>query len=619
MAVHSAQWYIEHNMNANSAVGNYSNDCTNDRVVEDAQVKRDINNGRNFGSALNRGGNNNRGPLTPVQQLQEAGRGKSNISDAIETNNVDYEGMTSRTGATTVFQTEILKQLKIESDLHTEINERMGITGDLSRAYRDTLLESAGAAAQMGFDIGNISDMVTTLGEKSGRFNLFSKETLDRSFSTSRAFGMSLTQLADSMSKFEEVGYGSADTLEKIETAGRHSLGLGLNSKKTTEELRTNISKLNEYGFANGIEGLNRMVQKSVEFRMNMAETFKVADKVMNPESAIELTANMQMLGGAIGDLNDPLKLMYMATNNVEGLQDAIIGASSGLATYNKEQGKFEIVGANLRRAKEMATQLGISYGEFAKSAVASQERIAANNTLLSKGFDMSPKDREFLTNMSQMKDGKMQITIPESLSDKFNKQTEVTLDSLTQEQIEVLKENRKAFEKLSVEELARQQFTTSKQIFLETQSAAISLRLLAKNRTLGKNEDVSANNGANFESAQRGRLPYLRDLANRQITDNTVPIGGKLDIAMTAAGRLVQSLITTLKGVNTELKTVFGDVVETQKMKEREEKKRIQNEKSNPTTNQFVIKSDISVSYRGFGMPTAEIKGGFLSQVGTK
>ena len=133
MAVQSAQWYIEHNMNANSAVGNYSNDCIRAGVVEDAQVKRDINNGRNFGSALNRGGNNNSGPLTPLQQIQEAGRGKSNISDSIETNQFDYAGMTSRTGATMAFQTEILKQLKIESDLHTEINERMGITGDLSK------------------------------------------------------------------------------------------------------------------------------------------------------------------------------------------------------------------------------------------------------------------------------------------------------------------------------------------------------------------------------------------------------------------------------------------------------------------------------------------------------
>jgi hypothetical protein len=281
----------------------------------------------------------------------------------------------------------ILKQLQIESNLHTEINEGLGLTGELSRSFRDTLIESTPAAAQLGYDIGNITDMMTTLSEKTSKFSLISSNTLDQSFKTSRAFGMTLPQLSEAFSEFEKVGYGAADTLDKINTAGLKSASIGLNSKKTTQDLKLNIEKLNEFGFKNGVEGLNRMVQKSAEFRMNMAETFKVAEKVMNPESAIELTANMQMLGGAIGDLNDPLKLMYMATNNVEGLQDALHGAAAGLATYNTEQKRFEITGANLRRAQEMAKTLGVDYKEFAKGAIAAQERIIANDVLLSKGF----------------------------------------------------------------------------------------------------------------------------------------------------------------------------------------------------------------------------------------
>ena len=166
---------------------------------------------------------------------------------------------------------------------------------------------------------------------------------------------------------------------------------------------------------------------------------------------------------------------------------------------------------------------------------------------------------------------------------------------------------------------MARQQFTTSKQIFLETQSAAISLRLLAKNRTLGKNEDVNANGGVNFENTQQGRIKYVRNLADRQIADNTVTNNAKIDAAIGVANAVFSGLTTTLTNLNTKLEAAFGGIVETQKMKDREEKKRIQNEKSNPTTNQFVLKSDVSISYRGFGMPTAEIKGGFLSQVGTK
>ena len=93
---------------------------------------------------------------------------------------------------------------------------------------------------------------------------------------------------------------------------------------------------------------MSKMVQRSMEFRMNMQSVFGLAEKVWNPDSALETVANLQMIGGAYQDLNDPIKLMYMATNDVEGLQDAIIGAAKSLVTYNREQGRFQVTGANL-------------------------------------------------------------------------------------------------------------------------------------------------------------------------------------------------------------------------------------------------------------------------------
>jgi hypothetical protein len=388
----------------------------------------------------------------------------------------------------------ILKQLQLESDLHTQINEGLGLTGKLSRDFRDTLIQSTPAAAQLGYDIGNITDMMTTLSEKTSKFSLIASNTLEQSFKTSRAFGMTLPQLSEAFSEFEKVGYGAADTLDKINSAGLKSASLGLNSKKTTQDLKANIEKLNEYGFKNGVEGLNRMVQKSAEFRMNMAETFKVAEKVMNPESAIELTANMQMLGGAIGDLNDPLKLMYMATNNVEGLQDALHGAAAGLATYNTEQKRFEITGANLRRAQEMAKTLGVDYKEFAKGAIAAQERIIANDVLLSKGFDIDDKDKEFLTNLSSMKDGEMQIVIPKSLEKTLGEQlgaNEIKLSDLTTEQINLLKAQRDELEGKTTEEMAKEMLSETKHMSNNLEAMARSFAITGKREMFGKEGEL--------------------------------------------------------------------------------------------------------------------------------
>jgi hypothetical protein len=449
---------------------------------------------RNTSAPSSNNTNTTQGSITNPFDVIKSGSGSSKISEMSD----QYKtGINNEFEIKTKMEAAILKQLEIESNLHTEINESLSITGRLSESFRDTLIETLPAAAKLGYDIGNITDMVTTLSEKTSKFSLISSNTLTQSFDTARAFGMTLPQLSEAFAEFEKVGYGAADTLDKINDAGLESASLGLNARKTTQDLKTNIEKLNEYGFKNGVEGLNRMVQKAAEFRMNMAETFKVAEKVMNPESAIELTANMQMLGGAVGDLNDPLKLMYMATNNVEGLQDAIHGAASSLAVYNEEQGRFEIKGANLRRAKEMASQLGISYSEFAKGAIAAQERILATDTLLAKGFDLKDKDREFITNLSQMKDGEMQIVVPKSLSDDIKNQlgvgkdNEIKLSELTSEQIELLKSQRDALEGKTAEQMAQEMLTETKKMSNNLEAFVRSLAIQGKRQLLGKEGEL--------------------------------------------------------------------------------------------------------------------------------
>ena len=429
----------------------------------------------------------NRGNIAdPRSSLNASANVKSGLSEKTET-------YTSPTGLTKNMGEEILKQIERESQLHTDINEKMGITGELSRAYRDSIIETVPNAIRLGFDIKNLTELTTRLSETSGRFNLISQDTMEKTVVTTRAFGTTMSEMGNTMSEFEKVGLGQSDTLAKINKAGKDSLSVGLNSKNVIKDIQTNLSEMNKYGFKNGVEGLTRMAQKATEFRMNMSETFKLAEKVMDPSDAIALTANMQMLGGAIGDLNDPLKLMYMATNNVEGLQDALHDASAGLATYNQEQGRFEITGANLRRAQEMAKTLGVDYKEFAKGAIAANERISAGQALASRGLNVDDKDKEFLTNMSQMKGGEMQITIPQSLMEKFGKdfndKSEVKLSELTDKQVEVLKENRKALEDMNPEDIAKGQFTAMKNSENYLQSISAEVVQGGKNKLVGRNE----------------------------------------------------------------------------------------------------------------------------------
>jgi hypothetical protein len=176
---------------------------------------------------------------------------------------------------------------------------------------------------------------------------------------------------------------------------------------------------------------------------------------------------------------------MYNATNNVEGIQDALIGAASSLATFNKEGGKFEVTGINLRKAKAMADAMGVSMEELTKSSIKSSERQSAAISLMSRGLSLDDKEKEFLTNISRMEGGKMVIDVS-SISKEFGGAQQIALDSLTDSQVETLKKYQSQFKEMDIKDIAREQFTTTQNIALNV-SALVAMGRLSLGKQTGK------------------------------------------------------------------------------------------------------------------------------------
>jgi hypothetical protein len=409
--------------------------------------------------------------------------------------------------------TDILKQ---ESVLQSDINSKTTITGQLSKDLREDIQNSADYAAKFGMSMGDLGDLYSGLVESSGKFALINRETILSAIPAVKAFGGTMTDMARTISTFENVGIGANNTIKTISDAGVRSVQLGLSGKKVTEEITKNIERLNQYGFQNGIKGLEVMVRKSLEFKMSLDQVYQVAEKVMSPEGALEMTANLQMLGGAIGDFNDPIKMMYDATNNVEGLQDALHGAAQSLTTYNTEQGRFEITGANLRRAKEMASVLNVDYKELTKSAIAGAERMSATTALMSSGLNMSDKDKEFLINMSRMEGGQMVIKVPESISEKLGGVTELALDNLNEEQAKVLSKYQKDLASMDTKDIAMGQYTLLQQIHQDLTSKVVKGGLMVAGGAKGVLEGLGGNTLNNIkkgmdediENTRRSKFP---------------------------------------------------------------------------------------------------------------
>lgn len=420
---------------------------------------------------------------------------------------------------------QILYQLQDEAKLRTKINEEIGLTGELSEDVRRSIINASPAVAQMGFDMEKLSEFYTQMIEKSGRFNIINKEILERTAQVSRAFVGDLSQMPEIMSNFEKIGFGASDTLEYINESGKRSMELGVRSRRIIADMTRDLERLNQFGFKNGVQGLMEMEKRAIEFRTSITEVFNLADKLFDPDKAIELSANLSIIGGELGAFRDPLKLMYMAVNDVGGLQDALIGAAKGLATYNTEQGRFEITGINLRKAKAMAEALNIDYKEFTKSAIAGAERAQATMALLSTGLKMSDDDREFITNMSQMEKGEMVIRIPESLAEKLTKdmgqkiETAIPLSAMTDSLRKELIDNKNAIKGMEAKDIAMEQLNVQGKIERNLMAIAavakIRLSQVLKDTTVPLSTKMEATAG----------------LLGKTVDELTTTKGGKLDL----------------------------------------------------------------------------------------
>ena len=170
----------------------------------------------------------------------------------------------------------------------------------------------------------------------------------------------------------------------------------------------------------------------------------------MAPEKAIEMAAGFQMVGGAVGALGDPFKLLHMAQTDVAGLQDELIKASESAVTFNEETGEFDIPVTEMYRLKEMAQMTGKSYEQMADEAIKAKQRTEKLKLLENAVGGYTEEQKELIANLSEFgENGELKIKLP-------GMDEMVDASSLTKEQLDQLDELQKDQAK-SAEEVSRE------------------------------------------------------------------------------------------------------------------------------------------------------------------
>ena len=273
---------------------------------------------------------------------------------------------------------------------------------------KSTIGDAASSVRALGGDVDNMVNAQTALSTTLRRNVILTSDSFKEIYAISK---VTSEDLGTVVSNFKDVGISVYQMGERINDALATSAKMGVNSKQVISSMLSNMEALNKFNFEGGTEGLARMAAHAASLRFNMKETLNLADKVFNPEGAIQVAAAMQRLGVAQSDLLDPLKLMDLAQNDPEELQKQLEQMSKSFVKMKKD-GTFEILPGEKRRLKEIEDQLGMSQGSLAKLALSSAE-VGEKMKKISFGGKFTEEEQRFIASISEIgKGGDMRIRL---------------------------------------------------------------------------------------------------------------------------------------------------------------------------------------------------------------
>ena len=317
----------------------------------------------------------------------------------------------------------------------------------------DAVSKSAAGVIRLGGSITDVGTTMQNIAAGARRNVIATEEQVKKLFAASSVLGTSSDTL---VSNFAEVGYETSQIGVNLEGSIQYIQSLGLNAKDVMGDVNTNMKNMNKYNFADGVVGLAKMAAQASMLRFDMADTFTFAEKVMNPEGAINTAAALQRLGLAVGQLGDPFALMNDAINDPGALQDSLIKATKQFVQFDEKTKSFKINPQGMLTLREMETETGISYDNLAKSALAAADldkRLSFINPALN--FD-KPEDKELLANMATMGEGGEYIV--QLKNDKTGEVDKIKLSEITNEELKALRkqqdEKPKTLEEIQISQL---------------------------------------------------------------------------------------------------------------------------------------------------------------------
>lgn len=245
----------------------------------------------------------------------------------------------------------------------------VGIIGKQTKEFRNTLTTAAMTTNMMGANVSDLAELQAGFSDGIGRATRLTEDGAIAMAALSEGTVLSkegAIELTTQMDKFNVNAEATKDFMDETLNA---ALKMGVNSSKATKNLTKSLRMAQTYRFRNGVKDATEMAVQAAKFNFELEGAGKMAEGLLNPEGAVDMASKLQVLGGAWSNLADPFQLMFQARNDMKGLQDSIINATKGMASFNRETGEIEMSALEMHRLREIANATGMDFENLNNTA----------------------------------------------------------------------------------------------------------------------------------------------------------------------------------------------------------------------------------------------------------
>lgn len=273
----------------------------------------------------------------------------------------------------------------------------LGMSGQKAEMMRASFEQSLGYVTRLGGTIEDVQGIMTGYAEETGRARVLSAQMVKDITEIGKGTGLGIEQATRLGAQFELMGFDARTTNEYVQGVVDTTERMGVNTTKVLKNVNDNFKRLNTYTFQQGVKGFAQMAAYAEKFRIDINQALNAADIARSLEGAIDLAANLQIMGGEFAK-TDPFEMLFLSRNDPAKFTEKIADMTKGVVSFRKmADGSFEkfISPADRDRLAAVAKSLGMEAS--ALTEIAERQADIQRMRQQMAGMGLSTKEKELL------------------------------------------------------------------------------------------------------------------------------------------------------------------------------------------------------------------------------